>query len=338
MYEDLRNEALKENPSGGAFTFTDTSSYWSLIEGYFVTAQHTHCSLANPAHDGSCLFAAAIISFHIRDLEPPDLHAFFHQCMGSYDGNPRPAYDHTNPLFNLSQALRNNTVDHIRHLYITKSNRLVNDLTQDLDQQSLDTYLKHMTKMTTPATMLEVAALADVERTPIEILRQGDPPMDDSLVSFSVYLPSGYKEPPFRKPKRSIVQLLLSNNHFQPLIANSSAIWPDEHIPTDHHLRLSLPPKLRHPVLAMLEVRAHTEALTQKLLADVSLPLPSGTPGIPRTTDIKPGLGSMTPLSMCKPTPMSSFVHSPSSNFSLGPSTLVKATQTAAPLPRPSPS
>ena len=53
-YEDLKNEALKENPSGGAFIFTDTSSYWSLIEGYFVTAQHTHCSLFNPAHDGSC--------------------------------------------------------------------------------------------------------------------------------------------------------------------------------------------------------------------------------------------------------------------------------------------
>ena len=56
---------------------------------------------------------------------------------------------------------------------------------------------------------------------------------------------------------------------------------------------------------------------------------------IHRTTELKPG--SMTPPSMCKPTPMSSFVHSPSSNFSFGPSTLVKATQTAAPLHQPSP-
>lgn len=91
----------------------------------------------------------------------------------------------------MSKALRISTVTHIRQLFINRSNQLVNDLTQDLNLFSLDQYLYHMVKMTTPATMLEVAALADLEQTPIEILREADAPMSNSLASFSVYTPSG---------------------------------------------------------------------------------------------------------------------------------------------------
>ena len=79
--KDLLQIISDDNPSGGGFQFHDTTDYWQIVENYYRTGPHDHCSLQNPAWDGSCLFAAMIISTYIQDLSPSDMHIFIDQCL-----------------------------------------------------------------------------------------------------------------------------------------------------------------------------------------------------------------------------------------------------------------
>ena len=76
---------------------------------------------------------------------------------------------------------------------------------------------------TTPGGILEIAALADLLKTPIELLRENEKDLT-SLTSFGIYLPSSGALDVKTEP----IYLVLEHDHFSPIITKECCLWPDQ--------------------------------------------------------------------------------------------------------------
>ena len=188
----------------------------------------------------------------------------------------------------MANTLRRSTIQHLRHLYSTRNNQVVNFLTQDLNQITFDEYATYMQNDTSPSSMLIVATLADYLKTPIEILRPAPGTTYASLASFSTYVPSGCFEPPFRKPLRNTIQLLLDKEHFLTLITTTSYLWPMCNQEARIHPIYQPPPGQITPISKSINHRAHLEAMTQHHINSLIQPSYIVTPSVPKTHSLRP--------------------------------------------------
>ena len=58
--EDLFQIISDDNPSGGGFQFHDTTDNWKIVENYYRTGPHGHCSLHNGGTQKGSLNGTAV--------------------------------------------------------------------------------------------------------------------------------------------------------------------------------------------------------------------------------------------------------------------------------------
>ena len=285
-------------PSGGALPPIDTSTFWTLFNGHYTTGDKQHCTIFNPDHIGNCLFSSIAILTKLFELDLPDFLKYLDNTIGS-SHNYRPRYDSSNPLYQEASSLRKRTIQHMVRLLNTDEPNLVQHLLSPLSEPQLDYYLQKMKLDTTHTSPPEIAALADMLMTPIELILPN--PTGMGLSSYHIYQPGTPSSNP-------LLQILLIDNHYVPLIDPQSPIWPDGPPPPyvhtqDHEFQLSTTTiTLRSDLTAFQQ---HTVNHIENTLLSETLPLPPTNilnTSIPTPTSNKPPIQSkpLYPINICK--------------------------------------
>ena len=300
MTLDEYNEAIRsvntEIPTGGHYPFClddptndkvtlTVDDYRHYMGKQYTTGNLSHIALTNPTVTADCLFSAVVIAQRVSTLDLPDLHRFLITSIGGRSP-PLELYQTGCTLHSDALYLRRATVRHLKYLRETKLNSTINDLLECTSDSEFDTYIHFLQDPFTPASILEVATLADMLKIPIEVLRENEE-KPQSLTSFGAYLPNN----PLMETLKPPILLVLDDGHFSPLITPDSCIWPDKS-PSPSHIPLNTSnfQATRHRLASRAELMAHTHRGAMTI-----------SPEMPRTTWLRgPSLPADT-LSPLKP-------------------------------------
>ena len=280
-----RSASLYENPSGsgvGGVYDLDPSSheYLKLISARTIKEEYI---LTNPVSE-NCLYTAVLQALWLSEDD--------HHKSVSKIYNMMLEPKHFQQKIMVLRADNGKNLMQLRH---NRSNELINLLSQNVDDHAFAHYCTWVRANPNPSCMLEVASLTDLLDMPIEILRETN---EGDLASYLSLMPNGTMEPPFRKPARHGIRLLLKDEHYNVVLSQDSALAPEANqmkdcplLSTSMHWvatrAVTKPtPTSLLPTALQIGHNADIEVMTQKCLETEGTPIkaraPTKTQGQPK--------------------------------------------------------